>query len=131
MNNRRNTKQKALVYETVMKNCNHPNADEVYEEIHKNNPSISKGTVYRNLNLLSENGEIKQVKVPGISRYDNRLDNHYHVVCRLCQKVLDVPLKYQDEFDAKVAEDMGFKIERHRTVFEGICPDCLKSSGKE
>ena len=49
--NRRNTVQRQLVAETIL-NLDHPNAEQVYEEIVKNHPHVSKATVYRNLNLL-------------------------------------------------------------------------------
>ncbi len=125
--NRRNTKQRDIVFNSVTSRCDHPTADEIYLEINKENPHISKGTVYRNLNILSKNGKISHIKVPGSDRFDLRLDNHYHIICTECGKVVDAPIEYEKEEDSIVSKSTGFEIKRHRTVFEGICPECKKS----
>lgn len=122
----RDTKQRRLVYEVVMKRCDHPNADEIYADVHAADDKISKGTVYRNLNVLSENGEIRHVKVPGADRYDRTLGEHYHILCSVCGMVTDAPIDYIAVNDDYVAAQTGFLIKRHRTVFEGVCPDCQK-----
>ncbi|MDD6142906.1 MAG: transcriptional repressor, partial [bacterium] len=62
---RRNTIQRSLVLEAVNRLHSHATADEVYEEIIQEYPTISKATVYRNLNLLSEMGEIRRLEIPG------------------------------------------------------------------
>lgn len=122
----RDTKQRHEVYDAVMSRCDHPSADDIYQEVRGTDEKISKGTVYRNLNLLSENEEITHVKVPGSDRYDSRLENHYHVICSVCSKVIDAPVFYNPDFDRSVEEQTGFSIKRHRTIFEGICPECTR-----
>lgn len=102
----------------------HPSADEIYLDVRKQDGKISRGTVYRNLNILVDSGEITHVRVPSADRYDLRLDQHYHMFCISCGGVFDAPIVYQTEYDKKVAEETGFHIRRHRTVFEGLCPDC-------
>ena len=122
----RDTKQRRLVYDAVMNRCDHPNADDIYMDVHAKDNKISKATVYRNLKVLSETGDILHVKVPGADRYDSMLDNHYHIICTVCGTVIDSPIDYNYESDSFVEDKTGFKINRHRTVFEGICPECLK-----
>ena len=61
----RNTKQREEVLNAVKTLCNHPRAEDVYNCVIDNNPNISKGTVYRNLNLLSELDEISKIQMPG------------------------------------------------------------------
>lgn len=122
----RDTKQRREVYDAVMNRCDHPSADDIYFQLRATDDKISKGTVYRNLNILSDNEEITHVKVPnGSDRFDRRLDNHIHIICLECGKVIDAPIEYVSEYDSEVEKQTGFSIRRHRTVFEGFCPACL------
>lgn len=121
---KRDTKQRREVYEEVMSRKDHPTADSIYLSLRINNPKISKGTVYRNLNLLSKNGEINYIRVPGADRFDSTLSLHYHVICTSCGTVEDAPMNYSDDLDFQTATATGYKINMHRTVFEGLCPNC-------
>lgn len=118
------TKQKQLVMQAVQSHHDHPTADQVYLEVRAVDSHISRGTVYRNLEQLSDTGSLLHVKVPGPDRYDSRLEYHYHMVCKNCGAVTDVPLAYQHQIDSEVMEKTGFQIDRHRTIFEGLCPAC-------
>ncbi len=122
---RRETKQRRLVLDAVQSRHDHPTAEQIYEDVHKKNPNISRGTVYRNLNCLSEDGEICHVRVPGADRYDLRNDLHYHIFCVECRKVIDAPYPYKEYLDDETAEQTGYRIVRHRLLFEVICPECL------
>lgn len=121
---RRETKQRRLVLQAVQSRCDHPTAEQIYEDVHAINPKISHGTVYRNLNCLSEDGVITHVRVPGADRYDLRTDLHYHMFCVACKKVIDVPYPYKSSLDEETMQQSGYQIIRHRLVFEGICPEC-------
>lgn len=125
---RRETKQRQIVLETVMSHHDHPCAEIIYEEVNKLDDRISRGTVYRNLNCLADDGKICHVRVPGADRYDSRTDLHYHLICMQCGKVVDVPMDYQEDIDLRTAAKTGYKVARHRLVVEGLCPDCC---GKE
>lgn len=128
---RRMTKQKRLVLSVVQSHCDHPTADEIYIEVRGIDGRISRGTVYRNLEQLSESGDLLHVKVPGASRFDSRLDYHYHMVCKSCGAVLDAPVDYQHAMDEQLLNEAGFQVERHRTVFEGLCKTCsAKANGR-
>lgn len=83
----RNTRQRKIVLEAVQEHHDHPSADQIYLEIRAKDPRISRGTVYRNLNILSGEGQITHVKVPGADRYDCRTDFHYHLICTGCGAV--------------------------------------------
>ena len=126
MKNRRSTKQRQLILEAVEKRHDHPTADQIYLDVCAVDDRISRGTVYRNLGVLSASGQISDVKVPAADRFDLRADRHYHMFCTGCGRVFDAPMRYHGEYDAQVEEETGFKISRHRTVFEGLCPDCIK-----
>ena len=126
MKQQRSTWQRQLVLDTVRARHDHPSADQIYIDARTADDRISRGTVYRNLSLLAENGEILHVKVPGADRYDRRTDYHYHLICTGCGAVTDVPIIYRDALDSEVAGETGYRVSRHRTVFEGLCPKCQK-----
>jgi len=120
------TRQRKVILEELRKVVTHPSADEVYEMVRKRLPRISLGTVYRNLEILSANGEIQKLELGGkLKRFDGIADNHYHIRCLHCHRVVDAPA----DFDVAVNHDLksvtDFKIIGHRLEFIGICPDCL------
>ncbi len=124
MKKQRNSRQRKLILDIVASRHDHPTADQIYLDVRTQDSQISRGTVYRNLGILSENGEIANVKVPVADRYDSRLDRHYHMFCTSCKRVFDVPLEYQEQYDEQVEKETGFKISRHRLFFEGLCQEC-------
>ena len=89
---RRNTRQRKLVLDAVRQSYNHPTADEIYNVVRAQDDKISRGTVYRNLNLLADAGEILSIKTPGGSRFDRTIEPHAHIICTSCSRVIDVPL---------------------------------------
>lgn len=121
---RRNTRQRTLVAEAVSALHTHPSANDVYAYVHERDPHVSLGTVYRNLNLLAEEGKILEVHTPGGSHYDFRTDDHDHVVCTCCGTVVDAGVSQHRSIDNDVEAQTGYRITAHFTVFEGICPAC-------
>ena len=100
----RNTIQRALVLEAVQSLHNHPTSADVYEVVRARHPNISRATVYRNLGVLANRGEVLRVEVPnGADRYDFRNRPHYHAKCRVCGGVFDVDMPYQSDILAKVS----------------------------
>lgn len=110
----------------VQAHLDHPSADQIYLEVRGEDQKISRGTVYRNLNLLVENNEVRHVKIPGVDRFDWRTEPHYHLLCTGCGNVCDVPIPYHTELDGLLSEQTGYEITFHRTTFEGLCPACQK-----
>lgn len=115
------SKQRNLVLDTVNNRFDHPSAYEVYKSVEKILPNISLGTVYRNLNILSNNKMINRFIVNGVERFDNCKIKHDHFVCYRCNQVLDVFLKhdFKDYVDGNLVTDYCF-------VLNGICQKCLK-----
>lgn len=113
----------------------HPTADWIYGEVRKEIPNISQGTVYRNLRLLCKDGEILELGLCGAStRFDGRLDNHYHFRCEKCGQVFDVDEPVNEDINRRVAQKTGFKILSHRLEFRGLCGDCqegLAANGEQ
>lgn len=124
MKQQRNTKQRKLVLDAVRARFDHPSADQIYLDVRKLDDKISRGTVYRNLNILFQTGAVNQVKLPKSDRFETRLEKHYHLLCLECGTVYDLPLDYNDDLDKLASDKTGYKIQRHRTTFEGICPEC-------
>lgn len=124
--NLRMTRQRKVILEELRKVDTHPSTDEIYMMVRKRLPRISLGTVYRNLEILSETGEIQKLELGcKLKRFDGIAQNHYHIRCLHCQRVIDAPagLEVAVNHDFKTAA--GFKILDHRLEFIGICPDCL------
>ena len=122
---KRNTVQCTLVLNAVNELKNHPTADEVYNLIAKEHPSVSRATVYRNLNKLAEEGQLARRVIPGgADRFDYRTDDHYHVRCLKCDRVSDVDMKRLGDLEKQINDAHGFEINSHDVVFTGICPDC-------
>ena len=121
----RNTIQCALVLEAVNRLHCHATADEVYDAIIKEHPTIGRATVYRNLNRLSETGKIRKLEIPdGPDRFDHLLHEHYHVKCIKCGRVFDVDMDYITDLVEKVKDTHGFQFTGHNIIFTGICPEC-------
>ena len=123
--NKRNTIQRALVLEAVMELQSHATPDEVFDVVVKKHPTISRGTVYRNLNLLYELGEIRKMHMPsGADRFDHDSNEHYHARCDKCGRVLDVDMDVLADLEKKIKDKHGFEITGHDLMFKGICPEC-------
>lgn len=129
---RRNTIQKELVLNTVLKLKSHLTADEVYESIKKDHPRIGKGTVYRNLGILAEEGAIRKVEIPnGPDRFDFTLKKHYHVRCMKCGEVFDVDMDEILDLSKKIHDTHGMQFLDYDILFKGICPTCRENKSKE
>ncbi len=122
---KRNTIQRSLVLEAVRELGCHATADEVYDAIVKKHPNISRGTVYRNLNLLSDIGEIRKVEIPSdANRFDHMLHEHYHARCVKCGRVFNVEMEFITDLEKSIKDTHGFEISGHDIVFKGICLEC-------
>lgn len=127
---RRNTIQRQLVLQAVQ-SLDHPDAEEVYENIFREHPNVSKGTVYRNLNILAAQGEILKIETGnGADKFDFRTNPHYHMRCRICGKIFDAHLSPLVP-EKLLGDTHGFVVERHNLEFIGTCSECNKSGGNK
>ncbi|MGO5211312.1 Fur family transcriptional regulator [Parafannyhessea sp. LCP21S3_E6] len=125
---RRNTRQRQMVLEEVRSRCDHPTAEQIYQSVHERDPRMSQATVYRNLHLLAEEGEILSIKAPGVEHFDLRRDAHPHMVCTRCGSVVDVPIPLGDaDLDGRAAAATGWQVLDHAVIFRGVCPACMRS----
>ena len=122
----RNTVQRQIVADALRALANHPTADEVYEAVHAEHPSVGRATVYRTLGRLADEGAIGRVRINnGADRFDHQTFAHYHVRCVRCGRVDDVimapVLEGVDEAAAAASE---YRIVGHTLQFDGVCPAC-------
>lgn len=122
---KRNTIQRSLVFEAVNRLQCHATADEIYEDIVREHPHISRATVYRNLNMLSETGEIRKLEMPGgADRFDHICRDHCHVRCEKCCRVFDVDMDFVAGLEKNIRDSRGFEFTGYDIIFRGICPRC-------
>ncbi|MCW3489855.1 Fur family transcriptional regulator [Dethiobacter alkaliphilus] len=120
------TKQRQMILEVLQNTKAHPTADWIYEQVRQAVPRISLGTVYRNLRVLKEMGDIQELNYGSTySRFDGNPAPHYHFVCQDCGKVMDIDLPLLTDYDEQVAGTVGGQVDFHRMEFYGNCSDCL------
>ena len=122
---RRATRQRQAILRILSNTRSHPTADQIYDLIRKEIPSISKGTVYRNLQVLEQDGAITELNLNGtLSRFEVRQESHYHFRCEKCGRVFDLNEPIDKELDKKISKKTGFRVSHHQTEFRGLCKDC-------
>lgn len=123
--NHRTTRQRMVILEELKKVKTHPAADEIYKMVRKRLPRISLGTVYRNLEVLSELKEIQQIEVVGnLKRFDGNPENHYHIRCIICGRIDDAHFDLENDLEKKMCQFTDYTIISHKLEFIGICPEC-------
>lgn len=121
------SKQRDAIVEFLKSRKDHPTADTVYYNVKEQYPNISLGTVYRNLALLSDRGEILKLSCDGkADRFDATTAPHYHFICRECGDVIDLDMESIDMINQVAAQNFGGVIEGHVTYFYGTCHKCMQ-----
>lgn len=130
--NMRLTTQRQVILEELGKVKTHPTANEVYDMVRRRLPRIGLGTVYRNLELMADNGIILKVEVGGTQkRFDATVTPHYHIRCSSCGKVNDIDIAIQEQINEAAENASNYKILGHHIEFSGICQECLDRSEEE
>ena len=103
----------------------HPSAAQVYEFMRKLYPNISMGTVYRNLKFLTSNGDIALVGTVGdCERFDHNTDQHFHLVCQKCGKIMDVPIPAN--FMKTINNSKEYNVSSMKVLLSGECSECMQ-----
>ena len=119
------SRQRESIKNFLMTRKDHPTADVIYTNVRKEYPNISLGTVYRNLSLLSQRGEIMKISTgDGPDRFDGNPLPHYHFICKKCGSVIDMELENMDQLDEAAGANFSGVIEGHVTFFYGSCEEC-------
>lgn len=120
------TKQRAIIAELVRASRSHPSAEDVWEAARKQLPSISFGTVYRNLNLLCEAAVIRRIRVANApDRFDQPEFSHGHMVCTRCNAMYDL---HATALPSVPDLPDGFSPLGWDCLFRMICPSCNRSA---
>jgi Fur family ferric uptake transcriptional regulator len=120
----------------------HPTAAQIHEglspvrkkprAVGASGPQVSLGTVYRNLEVLVAEGDVREVLVAGRpARYDARIDPHHHFCCDACGQIVDVDLPVPRSFVRRLAVDHGLAARRIHVSFHGLCPGCGPGEPKQ
>jgi len=91
---------------------------------------VSRQAVYDSLAVLVDKGVLRRIQPAGLSaRYETRVDdNHHHLVCRDCGRIVDVDCATGETPCLHASEDWGFEIDEAEVVYWGRCPDCLAAA---
>ena len=121
------SRQRELIRNAVIQNPIHPTADDVYSLVKQQEPNISLGTVYRNLNLLADQGELIRIRVPdGSDHYDARTEQHHHLLCEQCGRMFDIELGSMTELEKKLDQLSPFTVTGYDIFVKGLCSHCAK-----
>ena len=121
------TPQRLEILKYLDQNRTHPNADKIYSDLKKKNPSLSRTTVYNTLDTLRSHNLISVLTISESElRFDSIINPHHHFLCRRCGKIIDIDVKcpYLEEILKG-----GHRIDEVHGYFKGVCEDCLKESG--
>jgi Fur family ferric uptake transcriptional regulator len=108
----------------------HITADAVAEAVRDEIGAISLQSVYDTLALLFEQGVIRRIQPAGSpARFEDRVgDNHHHLICRLCGRVVDVDCAVGSAPCLAASNDCGYEVDEAEVAYWGRCPDCLAQS---
>jgi Fur family ferric uptake transcriptional regulator len=121
------TRQREVILKVLKGLTSHPTADELFQLVRRELPHISLGTVYRNLDVLCEQGLVARLELGGAQRrYDAGMAPHHHARCVRCNRLTDVPLDAISVLNFNVDEVMGFRLQDYRLELLGVCADCRR-----
>ena len=120
--------QRLKVLEYLYQNQCHPTVDQIFIDLHKDMPTLSKTTVYNTLRILVGAGLVRVITIEdNETRYDIVVENHGHFKCESCGTIYN----FRIDVDLLISEDLNsFKIDDKNVYFKGICPRCLSNENK-
>ena len=129
------TQRRAIVDTIVVNEGKHLTAEEIYDEVKKECPEIGLATVYRTILLLEEIGVVSRLHLnDGCSRYElvhsDEVHRHHHLICNVCNKVIEVKDDLLEEIEVKIEKEYEFKIVDHVLKFYGICRECQEKNNE-
>ncbi len=125
----KHSRQRESIKNFLLGRTDHPTAEMIYTNLRKEMPTLSLGTVYRNLSLLSEIGEINKISTGiGPDHFDGNTTPHNHFICRNCGQIIDLKMESIQHINEIAAKQFCGTIEGHVIYFHGICPDCMNKT---
>ena len=125
------TPQRLAILKILSTSAGHPSVEKIYERLKNDFPTMSLATVYKNISIVKDIGEVLELSFGDESnRYDgNNPSPHPHVICTRCKKIIDPELEGLKDFSDEIVRKTGFWVSSHRIDFFGLCPDCQNSEG--
>lgn len=121
----RNTKQRSKILEILQGTTSHPTANWIYDKAKAAFPNISRGTVYRNLGLLEETGQIQKLSCgSNFDRYDANIEPHIHFVCKKCGEVSDIHDENPSSKLKEAIRAIDLQVDMYDLTCYGICKEC-------
>jgi Fur family transcriptional regulator, peroxide stress response regulator len=119
------THQRQVIYQALMSMHDHPSPEVVYEHVRKQIPSISLGTVYKNIKTFVDSGLLREVSLHhGSARLETNLDPHHHLVCVQCKTIVDLDDADLEPIRLKKRPPKGFSVQRYSVEVIGLCRQC-------
>ncbi len=124
---KKKSKQRDAIIRALKNTTSHPGAEWIYQRVKKEIPNIGLATVYRNLRLLKESGDISEIRLSDeTARFDGNNKKHYHFRCDRCGRVFDIDEPVDTGIESRIAQKTGFRVTRRYMEFGGECQDCQK-----
>ena len=127
----RHSRQREAIYQALCGRRDHPTAETLYQALKADWPSLSLGTVYRNLARLSETGRARKLSSAGADRFDGNTRPHCHLTCERCGAVFDLPCLDMEALDRQAAAGFDGEVTGHSLWFAGVCAACLRQNKAE
>ena len=119
------THQREIIYRVLLDIDDHPTPEAIYERVREQIPSISLGTVYKNLHTFLESGLLVEASLHhGSLRVDPNTASHHHFVCVRCKSMIDLPEADVEPVRLKRRLPTGFQVHRYSVEAQGLCPAC-------
>jgi Fur family peroxide stress response transcriptional regulator len=127
--NQKITPQRLAIIRILSISEGHPSVEDIYDQLQRDFPGVSRATIYRNIMLIKSLGEVLELGFPdGSNRYDgNKPYPHPHVICIKCKKIIDPDLSSLKDMTREISQESGFEILSYRLDFFGLCPQCRKN----
>jgi Fur family transcriptional regulator, stress-responsive regulator len=108
----------------------HSTADDIYNVVRAEIGAISRQAVYDALGVLTDKGLLRRIQPAGSpARYEDRVgDNHHHLICRTCNRMVDVDCAVGDTPCLTAADDSGYEVDEAEVIFWGRCPECVAAT---
>ncbi len=122
------TRQRAAIYAALAETTSHPTADDLYRLVKRQQPMMSRNTVYYTLGVLRKAGLVQEVNVGhDVARFDGNVSMHHHLICLGCGQIVDVMDEGLNRLDLSSGQARGFHLVGHRVEFHGYCASCRQA----
>ncbi|MGQ9688671.1 MAG: Fur family transcriptional regulator [Desulfobaccales bacterium] len=122
------TPQRLAILANLEARRDHPTAEQIYQDVRREMPTISFNTVYKTLEVFCQKGLIIKVNpLHEVARYDYHTEQHAHLICRNCRFIVDLPDEVAPVPTLSPEAQAGFQVEQYSLIYWGLCPKCQQS----